>query len=398
MRFDLKVYHPVEGVLRFGCVASDEGAARRKAAEQGYTVLSLQARRLRPGFGKAAGKGFKVHLFAQELLALIDAGMSLIEAMAILGAKARDPDARDVLQQVLACLREGQMLSAAMAAAPEQFPTLLVATVRASEQTGNLREALERYLAYHRQLNAVRNKVISASIYPALLLAVGGLVIVFLLSYVVPRFGKVYADLGQQDIPLMSRLLIEWGTMVTEHGAALLAAGLGAGGAAAYALSRPALRAAIQAWLWRLPHLGRQLRTYQLARFTRTVAMLIKGGVPLVGALDMTAALLQQPALRAGLLAARRDIHDGGALADAFSRNGLATDIGARLLVVGERSGNLGETMEKIAVFYDEEIAREVEWFSKSFEPLLMTVIGCLIGGIVILMYLPIFDLAGNIK
>jgi general secretion pathway protein F len=394
MQFDMKVYHPVEGVLRFGCVAADEDAARRRAVEQGYTVLSLQARRWRRG----RGKGFKVALFAQELLALIDAGMSLMEAMAILSAKARDADARDVLQQVLQHLREGQMLSAAMASAPEQFPTLLIATIRASEQTGNLREALERYLAYHRQLGAVRNKVISASIYPALLLGVGGLVIVFLLSYVVPRFGRVYADLGQQDIPVMSRLLIEWGTMVTEHGAVLLAGCIATSGAMAYALSRPALRAAIQAWLWRLPHLGQQLRTYQLARFTRTVAMLIKGGVPLVTALDMTAALLQQPALRAGLLAARGAIHDGGALAEAFASNGLATDIGARLLVVGERSGKLGETMEKIAAFYDEEIAREVEWFSKSFEPLLMTVIGCLIGGIVILMYLPIFDLAGNIK
>lgn len=394
MQFEMKVYRPAEGVLHFGCVAADEGAARRKAAEQGYTVLSLRTRRWR----RTRGKGFKVALFAQELLALIDAGMSLMEAMDILSSKARDPDARDVLQQVSLHLREGQMLSAAMAGAPEQFPTLLVATVKASEQTGNLREALERYLAYHRQLGAVRNKVISASIYPALLLGVGGLVIVFLLSYVVPRFGRVYADLGQQDIPVMSRLLIEWGAIVTEHGALLLAGCAATLGALAYALSRPALRAAIQAWLWRLPHLGQQLRTYQLARFTRTVAMLIKGGVPLVAALDMTAALLQQPGLRAGLLAARGAIHDGGGLAEAFAGNGLATDVGARLLVVGERSGKLGETMEKIAAFYDEEIAREVEWFSKSFEPLLMTVIGCLIGGIVILMYLPIFDLAGNIK
>jgi general secretion pathway protein F len=165
-----------------------------------------------------------------------------------------------------------------------------------------------------------------------------------------------------------------------------------------YAATRPALRSALQRWLWRVPHLGQQLRTYQLARFTRTVAMLVKGGVPLVTALDMTGTLLQQPALRAGLQAARNAISEGGALAESFRLHGLATDIGVRLLVVGERAGNLGETMEKIAVFYDEEVAREVDWFSRSFEPILMTLIGCLIGGIVILMYLPIFDLAGNLQ
>lgn len=396
MQFRLKVYSQHEGVRRFECVATDAQAARRKAAEQGYTVLSLRAARLRAlRWGRPS---FKVGLFAQELLALIDAGLGVIEAMAILAGKARDPDAREVLGRILLLLQEGQTLSAALAAAPEQFPTLFVATVKASEQTGNLAEALQRYLAYHRQLNAVRDKVVSASIYPALLVGVGALVIVFLLAYVVPRFGRVYADLGQADVPFLSRLLIEWGNVVTEHGAALAGGAVAAAAAAVHVLRRPAVRAALQCWLWRLPHLGRQLRTYQLARFTRTVAMLLKGGVPLVAALAMTEALLQQQALRVGLRAARLAISEGGALADSFGRHGLATDVGVRLLVVGERSGNLGETMEKIAAFYDEETARAVDWFSRSFEPLLMTVIGCLIGGIVILMYLPIFDLAGSIR
>lgn len=396
MRFDMKVYHPVDGVVRFGCAAPDEGAARRKAGEQGYTVLSLRAARL--GRLRPTRTRFRVHLFGQELLALIDAGMGLVEAMSILSSKARDPETRDVLQRVSQALEEGHMLSAALAGQSDRFPLLFVATVRASEQTGNLSEALQRYLAYHRQLNAVRTKIISASIYPALLVAVGGLVIVFLLVYVVPRFGRVYADLGQTDVPFLSRLLIEWAAVVGEHGAALLAVVGALLGALAYGLTRPRVRAALQRWLWRIPHLGHHLRTYQQARFTRTVAMLLKGGIPLVTALDMTGTLLQQPALRSGLAAARTEISEGGALAEAFRRHGLATDIGVRLLVVGERSGNLGETMDRIAAFYDDEVAREVEWFSKSFEPILMTLIGCLIGGIVILMYLPIFDLAGNIK
>jgi general secretion pathway protein F len=257
---------------------------------------------------------------------------------------------------------------------------------------------LHRYLAYQQQLNGVRDKIIAAAIYPLLLLVTGGLVVLFLMIYVVPRFGKVYADLGAERIPAMSRLLMHWGQLVNEHGAGLL------GGASAvlallgYALSRPGLRAVLQRLIWRLPRLGQQIRTFHLARFTRTVAMLLRGGVPLVAALDMTGELLRQTGMRMALQAARKAISEGAPLADSFAQHGLATDVGVRLLIVGERSGDLGATMERIAAYYDEEIGREVEWFSRIFEPVLMAAIGCLIGGIVVLMYLPIFELAGSIQ
>lgn len=394
MVLELKVYHPIEGIQRLQWHVSDEAAGRRQAQQKGYTILSLRRSR----FALPGGRKFRVQLFGQELLALLDAGMGLVEGIALLGAKARDVDTRQVLLRQLELLREGQPLSVALASAPDKFPMLLIATVQASEQTGDLPQALRRYLAYYRQLNGMRDKIISASIYPALLLAVGGLVILFLLSYVVPRFGKVYADLGEHKIPALSRLLMHWGQLVTERGGELLVGAVAITLLLAYVLTRQALLAAVQRFLWRLPRLGEQLRTYQLARFTRTVAMLVKGGVPLVTALDMTDALLLQPALRAGLQAAKTAIREGAPLADSFSQHGLATEVGVRLLIVGERGGDLGETMEKIAAFYDEETARAVEWFSKLFEPALMTFIGFLIGGIVVLMYLPIFELVGNIQ
>lgn len=396
MQFDMKVYHCSNGVKQLRCVATDEAEARRQAVQQGYVLLSL--RRTRRGLPRRRGGAFRVELFCQELLALLDAGMGLIEGIAMLANKAREAEARQVLQQLQRLLEQGQTMSGALAASPERFPTLFVATIRASEQTGNLPEALRRYLAYCRQLNGVRDKIVSASIYPALLLAVGGLVILFLLSYVVPRFGRVYADLGASKVPAASRLLMRWGQVVTEHGTALLLGLAALLAALAYLFTRPALTASLQRLLWRLPRLGEQIRTYQLARFTRTVAMLLKGGVPLVTALDMTDELLQQPALRTGLHAARTAIRAGAALAETFSANGLASEVGVRLLIVGERGGDLGATMERIAAFYDDEIAREVEWFSRLFEPLLMTFIGLLIGGIVVLMYLPIFELANSIQ
>jgi len=397
MHFDLKIYHPTKGVLLLRFSAADERDARRQAKGKGYTVLSVRQSYFSLRFRRAGGS-FLVHLFGQELLALMDAGMGLIEALSMLARKARDPEVQQVLERVLNLIGEGQTFSNALASLPDKFPTLFVATVRASEHTGNLPEALRRYLAYYRQLNGVRDKIISASIYPTLLLAVGGMVILFLLTYVVPRFSRIYADIGEDRIPALSHLLMRWGQLVTEHAQGLLLGLVVLIAFFIYILTRPALRAAVQKTLWRLPRLGEQIKTYQLARFTRTVAMLIKGGVPLVSALDMTDELLQQPALRDGLQAAKRTIREGGALAETFRAQGLATEVGVRLLIVGERGGDLGETMERIASYYDEEIAREVEWFSRLFEPALMVFIGLLIGGIVILMYLPIFELASSIQ
>lgn len=397
MRFKLKAYRDTEGVIELAFDAADALAAQRQAEAQGYRVLSARSAE---GLGVPrlfAGASFSVPLFAQELLALLDAGLGLVETIALLAHKARQPEAQRVLQDLQRRVGEGRAFSQALEQIPV-FPPLFVATVRASERSGHLADALRRYLSYQRQLNALRDKVLAASIYPLLLVGVGGLVVLFLLAYVVPRFSRIYEDVGRANLPLLSRWLMHWGQIASEHaltlglGAALLVGGL------VVVLRRPATRAAIERWLWRLPAVGEQLRIYQLARFTRTLAMLLRGGIPLVAALGMVDELLRQPGLQTGLIRARRAISEGRAVSDCFAAEQLATEVGARLLVVGERSGNLDEALERIAGFYDDEIARSVEWFSRLFEPALMLGIGLLIGGIVILMYMPIFELASSIQ
>jgi general secretion pathway protein F len=139
------------------------------------------------------------------------------------------------------------------------------------------------------------------------------------------------------------------------------------------------------------------MKVYQLARFYRTIGMLLRGGMPLVGALDMGAQLLH-PVLRTRLAAASRAISEGRNVSQSMEANGLTTPVALRMLVVGEQSGNLGEMLETIASFHDEELARWVDWFTRLFEPILMALIGLVIGAIVILMYMPIFELAGNIQ
>lgn len=396
MQFHVKAYRASDGITALRLSAANAAEAAKQAESRGYRVISTGRRLAWPRLGRGR-QPFSVALFSQELLALLEAGLSLVETIDILARKSRHAEQKKVLDSVARHLREGLSLSRALEAQRAVFPALYIATVRSSEQTGDLPLALRRYLDYHHQLNAVRSKVVAASVYPALLMALGALVVVFLLGYVVPRFSLVYEDLGR-DLPWMSRMLMRWGQIVGRH-TWTIAAGVGAGAALlTWTLARQRVRAALARSFWALPVIGEKVRLYQLARFTRTLAMLLNGGIPFVAALDMVGELLRQPALRDGLGLAARAIREGRTVSDAFAAHGLATEVGVRLLVVGERSGALGQAMERIARLYDDEVARWVDWFAKLFEPLLMIVIGLVIGVIVVLMYLPIFELADTIQ
>lgn len=394
MRFQLRAITHDGRIESLDCHALDEHGARQQAESRGYTVLAVKASRNLGGLWSRSAR-FPVQLFSQELLVLLNAGLSLVEAVETLAKKERRDEFRAVLHGILALLRQGQPLSVALAQT-QGFSPLYVATVRAAENTSDLVPALSRYVAYESQLEAVRKRVVNASIYPLLLIGAGGLVSVFLLFYVVPRFGKIYED-RSADLPVFSQVLVAWGRLVEGH--AMLALGVLAGIAvgALSILRRPRLRAAAGDAVWRLPAIGERLKVYQLARFYRTTGMLLRGGTPLVGALAMAAELLH-PLLRERLAAAARAISEGRGVSDSLDGNGLATPVALRMLVVGERSGNMGEMMDRIAGFHDEELARWVDWFTRMFEPVLMAVIGLVIGAIVILMYMPIFELAGNLQ
>ena len=396
MRVELTVCKPPQGIVSRVVHAASADAARAAAQHEGYAVLS--ATTLREPLWAWRRDRFDLPLFGQELLALMDAGMGLVEALALLADRARSAPGRAILQRVLASISRGQSVSMAFEAIPEAFPVLFVASVRASERTGALADGIRSYLAYRRSLDSLRTKVIAASVYPCILLVVGTLVVLFLLTYVVPRFSVVYAGLDQAQLPWLSRLLMEWGQAFSAHAGAVLGGSALTIVAGAGVLRLAPVRAAFQRWLWHLPKVGEHLRTYQLARFTRTLALLLRGGIALPTALGMTGALLRQPALQAGLLAARQALQEGKGLAETFRRHGLANDVGVRLLSVGERSGALDQTMERIAAFYDEENARQIDLFTRSFEPVLMVVMGLVIGGVVVLMYLPIFQLANSIQ
>jgi general secretion pathway protein F len=395
MQFDVKALRSGEGVCVLSVAALNENDAVNVVKNQGYSVLSV----------KAAGavlsrlnsrKSFPLVLFSQELLSLLDAGLSLIESLEALAEKEKQPESKKIFDAIMSRLYEGQAFSVSLQEFPAIFPPLYIATIRASEKTGGLSEALGRFVSYQLQLDFVKKKIVSASIYPLVLLGVGGLVMLFLMGYVVPKFSAVYEG-TRTTLPWMSQLLLNFGTILQNHGLLILLALAGGLGGVIYALSRPSVREALLLKLWHIPAVGERMHVYQLARFYRTLAMLLKGGIPVVTALDMVSGLLQ-PALRGQLKLASTSIREGRTISQAMEAYELTTPVALRMLRVGERTGNMGEMMERIAAFYDEEMARWVEWFTKMFEPLLMALIGAVIGLIVILMYMPIFDLAGSIQ
>jgi general secretion pathway protein F len=372
--------------------ALDEADAQRQAVARGLRVLGIQASRWK----RSRRSRLPLVAFSNELVALLEAGLSLVEAIDGLTEKERDESVRGVLEGLRRRLYEGQSLSVALGEFPGTFPTLYVATVRASERSGAISEALRRYVAYQQQIDLLKKRLVQAAIYPAVLLAAGTLVLLFLVAYVVPRFSGIYEEIGG-ELPLASRLLMQWGRLLDAHGLTVLVGFVACVAIAVHAVRRPAFRAAVGRLFVRLPMVGRHVELYQLARLYRTVGMLLRGGLPVVTAFEMTRGLLAEAA-RPRLAAATRAVREGRSLNDSLAAQGLTTPVAERMLRVGERSGNMGEMMERIAAFYDEELARVVDLATRLIEPAMMTAIGLLIGLIVVLMYFPIFELAGSVR
>lgn len=394
MQFKIKTYSLTGGVKFATVDAASESELRQRCAAEGRRIIAISAS-AQPLL--AARPSYSVLEFSNELLALIEAGLSLTESLDIQSRKARGPRARQALGQLLTSLREGKSFATALGEQPHVFPPLFVTMVKTSEQTGDLAETLKRYITHQQQVDQVRNKIVSASVYPLLLIGVGFLVIGFLMTYVIPRFSRIYEDLGT-NLPLTSRMMIGWSHFIGNYGGLIAIAGGALLGMAVWAVMQPSTRARLARAAWSVPAVGEKIRLYQLARFTRTLAMLVNGGVPFAAALGLVTDLLRQPSLRKGLLHARQMINEGRSASDAFAATALATEVGVRLIAVGERSGSMGPSLERIAKLYDDEIARWVDWFSRLFEPVLMLVIGAAIGAIVILMYMPIFELANTLQ
>ncbi|MBP2169735.1 general secretion pathway protein F [Erwinia toletana] len=343
------------------------------------------ARRARP---------FPLTLFIQELIALLEAGLVIVEAIEALNESCNEPQQRRVLGDILRELYRGQQLSQALATQPALFPPLLVSTVASSEQTGQLPVALGRFLHYEKRMETLRKRIRSTLLYPSVVIGVGCLILFFLLGFIIPRFAVVFN--GMQNLNASAHFIVWWGGLTDSYGPLLLLLTAGAVALIVAALRNKALRQAGFRQLLCIPQLRQQYRLTILVRFYRTLGLLLQGGMAAVDALQLTGGLLPatyQPRLRQILT----EVQTGKALSHCLSAQGLTTPVASRLLVVGERGGELPAMCERIAAFYDESLERAIETFSKVFEPLLMLVVGGLVGLVVFLLYMPIFEMAGGL-
>lgn len=394
MLYDIRALDPAtQAVLSTTVEALDERDARAQLAARQLQPISLKPR---GGLVLRRAEPFPVLLFAQELHALVGAGLTLIESLEAFVEKERQPTTRAVLERLVSALREGRRFSAALRAQGPVFPPLFVGIVEAAEGTGDLPGALERYVSYAQRLQALRQRVVSAMIYPAILLGVGSLVGLFLMGWVVPRFAAVYKS-GQRELPWGSRVLLDWGEFAGANAAPLAAGLVLAGLLLALWLRQVSRRDGWARLAARLPGAARWLELMTLARLYLTLGLLLKGGLPVPQALGLARSTLP-PSRAAAADAVAARIAEGWPLSQAMDAAGLATPIALRFLRAGERSGQLAEMLNRAAVYHDAETARWIERFSRSFEPLLMAAIGAVIGLVVLLLYMPIFDLAGSLQ
>lgn len=400
MRFKVRALTQDQQIVEETIDARNEDDARQAIKSRGWMISSMQQSNAWPlerlgGFGPRASK-FSLLLFSQELLALLNAGLTIVEALEALLEKEQSQEIRNVLSKVLKDLQEGKRFSQVLSEQEDYFPTLFVGIVQASERTSSLAPSLARFVEYQQRIDVVRNKIISSLIYPAILFVVGGAVTFFLLVYVVPRFAEVYRGTGR-SLPWSSQLLLNWGGLIAEHGTAFALVCVAAIAVMAVALARTWKKNGALGLIAKLPGFRESIRIYTLSRLYMTLGMLLDGGIPIVTALS-TAESMLGASMQVALRQATTSIESGIKLSDAFERNQLTTPISQRLLRVGERTGELGKMLTQSANFYEGEITRWIDRFIRSFEPILMAVIGLIVGTIVVLLYMPIFDLADGLS
>jgi len=332
--------------------------------------------------------------FSHDLALMLRSGLSLIEALRTV-AERQHGSAATAMQRLLEALSQGETLSTALQSSG-QFSTAMLACVKASELTGDLADSLGRFAQNATRMRQLRSRLVSACVYPGLLITVASLVVLFLLIYVVPRFAMVLEG-AARDMSPMSRLLIDVGMALSNVQLPLMLGLAAIAGVTLRAMRAGKLGTLLIGLAARLPVLRGLVRTYGQAQLARTGAMLARSGVPALKALAMCRGLLAPPdqlRLDRALAAAT----NGAPLAPALHDAGLVDSLGLRVLRVAEQTGALDVALDRLADVHDAVVERALERLTRVIEPVLMLTIGTVVGGIVVLMYLPIFQLAASIR
>lgn len=380
--------------------ATDRQALLENLEEQGFFIFQIRRVGLR-GLLVAAGgarlSGRRFLTLNQEMVVLIRSGLPILQVLDTLVERMEAGRLLDVLREIRADVKGGGALSDAFGRFPGMFPQLYVASLRAGEQSGDLPVTLARYIAYQKRVEAIKAKVRSATFYPAMLAVAVVAVLAFLLLYVIPNVTQVYAD-ANVELPWLTRLVIGVSNgLVTALPVwvPLLVFGV-------YALRRLVQTERgsylVDSWKLRLPFFGALFSEYALSAFCRTMSTTLASGITAVQSMQMARGVLNNRLLEEKMAVALRKIQEGTRISDALEQTEAFPVIALRMISVGESSGALGDMLTDVSDYYESEVERRLERLATLVEPLMMLIMGLLVGGIVVAMYIPIFQLAGTIR
>lgn len=382
-------------------IAESEARLRMELEEQGLFLLSVQG-----GGGLKIGglrlqvprrrriKSSEFLIFNQELATLLKAGLPLVQSLDILRKRVPNPMFKIALDDVYERVRSGSALSEAFEA-QHLFSGIYTASLTAGEKSGSLEQVIRRYVSHVKVLNAAKSKVVSALIYPAVLVVVALVVVGIIVFMVVPEFAEFYAQFGRgQSLPLSTRLVVAISTnLVGSAGAIAVALGVLIGGGLLW-FRVPGQRRRLHAAALKLPYFGNLVKKFATAQISRTLATLLSGGIPLVNALDVSAKATNNRAISEGLGVVARQVREGASLATSLAQRGLFPHVAVEMVEVGESTGALAEMLNSVADFYDEENETSLTRFSNVIQPVLLIVMGFVIAGLLMSLYMPLFQLS----
>ena len=399
MEFRCRLGTPGGEIIEGIYAAESEARLRQEFEEKGLYVLGIKraggvafGRLPLPTRARVSSREFLV--FNQELATLLKAGMPLVQSLDILRRRVPNPFFKSVLDDVYERVRAGNSLSEAFEAHGTLFPGVYTASLLAGEKSGNLEQVIRRYVAYVKVVATVKRKTISALVYPVILLALSLVVVSIIVLRVVPEFEAFYAQF-EQKLPLSTRMIVFVSEFARSY-ALLLAIGAVAGVVAFWAwLREPSQRERFDRWVLRLPGVGPIARKFATSQAARTLATLLGGGIPLVNAIDVAARSIKNRYIAHELHVAGQQVREGRALSTAMHDSGAFADVAVKMVEVGESTGALQEMLNSLADFYDEEIDTNLARFITLVEPVLLVIMGIVIAGLLLALYMPLFNMGG---
>jgi type IV pilus assembly protein PilC len=373
-------------------VAQNEQAVRGELRRQGIaaTRIRKQSNAMRKGGKVNAGD---IAIFSRQLATMLGAGIPLVQAFEIIGAGHDKPSMQKLLMEIKAEIEGGTSLHEALAKHPLYFDDLYVNLTEAGEQAGALESLLDKIATYKEKTEAIKKKVKKALFYPAAVLLVALVVTTILLIFVIPQFESLFKGFGA-DLPAFTQMVINLSRFIQTKGVYILVVLVAAVWFFLYTYKRSRkTREFCDRAMLRFPIIGPILNKAAIARFARTLSTMFQAGVPLVEALESVAGATGNIVYEDAIMKVRDEVATGQRLQRAMENTGLFPNMVVQMIAVGEESGSLDTMSGKVASFYEEDVDNAVDSMSSLLEPLIMAILGVLVGGLVIAMYLPIFKL-----